>query len=57
MTSSRLVRKTYMLKMLLRGAQEEMRTSFLEIRAKGMDLCYIMAETVSSSYVESRTHK
>lgn len=46
-----------MLKMLLSRAQEEVRTSFLENRAKGMDLYYIMAVTVSSSYVESRTRK
>lgn len=47
-----------MLKMLLMRAQEEVRrTSLLEIRARGMDLHYSVAEIMPYSYMESRTHK
>lgn len=56
-TLSRPFRETWMLRMMLMKVLEEVRMSLLEIRARKMDLHYVVAEIVSCSYVESRTRK
>lgn len=52
-TLNRLLRETWMLKILLMRSQKQVWNALLETRTGGLDPCYVLAGSVSYSSVES----